>query len=149
MVEFSEQLKRLKRSLGLVEDQEIAEALGMTKAALSARKARRSFPIEKLKLLAAGRPELRLDVKYVLTGITAELERRLEAIHKPNKNPYGVAEEPPQNVVPVDVSDEFSSGLLQDERQLLRCYRQAKPKAKALLLASAVALAGDDEFQST
>ena len=43
----------------------------MTKAAFSARKKRGVFPEKELYALAAKRPELGLDVDYVLTGITA------------------------------------------------------------------------------
>lgn len=42
----------------------------MTKAALSARKARGSFPEKELRALAQRRPDLGIDVNYVLTGKT-------------------------------------------------------------------------------
>jgi hypothetical protein len=65
---FADQLGRLKSSLGVEEDQAAAEALGMSKAALSARKSRASFPEKELRALAQRRPELGIDVPYVLTG---------------------------------------------------------------------------------
>ena len=68
---FDQQLFRLKEALTAHEDQEVAVALGMTKAAFSARKKRGVFPEKELYALAAKRPELGLDVDYVLTGITA------------------------------------------------------------------------------
>lgn len=77
---FDEQLLRLKQALGLAEDQAVASALGLSKAAFADRKKRDAFPADKLKALAADRPELKLDVKYVLTGVSDALERRLEAI---------------------------------------------------------------------
>ena len=56
--------------------------LGLGEKALNARKRRGVFPVDKLKALAADRPELKLDVKYVLTGVSDALERRLEAIKR-------------------------------------------------------------------
>ena len=67
---FDEQLSRLKTVLGVDEDQDVARALGLTKAALSARKTRGSFPADKLYALAAMRPDLGIDVSHVLRGIT-------------------------------------------------------------------------------
>jgi CI repressor-like protein len=67
---FRERLDRLKSALGVEEDQDAAEALGMSKQALSARKKREAFPAKELRALAQRRPELRLDVDYVLTGAT-------------------------------------------------------------------------------
>lgn len=66
--DFNAQIGRLKEALGLQEDQEVAAALGMSKAALSARKARGAFPEKDLRALVSRRPELRIDVLYVLTG---------------------------------------------------------------------------------
>lgn len=65
---FSEQLARLKQSVGMYEDQQVAELLGLTKAAFSDRKRRGAFPVDKLRALAAGRPDLKVDVSYVLEG---------------------------------------------------------------------------------
>lgn len=61
-------LNRLKESLGVSKDKQVAEALGMSDKALNARKARHSFPEIELLALSARRPELKLDVAYVLTG---------------------------------------------------------------------------------
>ena len=65
---FTEQLVRLKHFLNVQEDQEAAEVLGLSKAALSARKTRGSFPAKELRALAQQRPDLGIDVDYVLTG---------------------------------------------------------------------------------
>lgn len=67
---FDRQLARLKSALGVSEDQEAAAALELSKAALSARKKRGSFPEKELRALAQQRPELEIDVAYVLTGKT-------------------------------------------------------------------------------
>ncbi len=66
--QFLAKLNRLKEGLGVVEDQQVAEALGMTRSALYARKNRSSFPDGRVLALAARRPELCLDVIYILTG---------------------------------------------------------------------------------
>lgn len=65
---FEAKLRRLKECAGMSADQEVAAALGMTKSAFSVRKLRDSFPDEKLFVFAAKRPELGIDVTYVLTG---------------------------------------------------------------------------------
>lgn len=63
---FQDRLLRLKECLGLPEDQQIAEALGMTKAAFSERKRRGTFPDE--RVVAAKARYHDLDVTYVLSG---------------------------------------------------------------------------------
>lgn len=68
MGDFTHKLLRLKQVLGVTEDREVAEALGMTKAAFSERKRRDSFPEDKLRALVSRRPNLALDPQYVLTG---------------------------------------------------------------------------------
>lgn len=66
MDEFEEQVQRLKLVLGLRQDQEVAAALGMTKASFSDRRRRGAFPGERVVGLKASHPGL--DVVYVLTG---------------------------------------------------------------------------------
>lgn len=60
---------RLKERLGVSLDKEVAEALGMTREAFNSRKVRGSFPADKLRVLAAQRPDLKIDPDYVLTGV--------------------------------------------------------------------------------
>lgn len=69
--DFEKKLLRLKQALGVTEDQAVAQLLGMSKAAFSARKVGNSFPIEKLKAFALDHPEFRLDTQFVLTGVAA------------------------------------------------------------------------------
>jgi hypothetical protein len=68
MNNFEKQLLRLKQALAVSADQEVAALLGLTKAAFSDRKVRDAFPEDKLLALSARRPELGLNVDYVLTG---------------------------------------------------------------------------------
>lgn len=65
---FGAALLRLKEQLRVHNDKEVAEALGMTPTAFNSRKGRGSFPEDKLLALKARRPELGLDIDYVLTG---------------------------------------------------------------------------------
>ena len=69
--DFEKKLLRLKQALGVTEDQAVAQLLGMSKAAFSARKVGNSFPIERLKAFALDHPEFRLDTQFVLTGVAA------------------------------------------------------------------------------
>lgn len=68
MNKFESQLLRLKQTVGITADQDVAALLGMSKAAFSDRKKREAFPDDKLGALAAKRPDLHIDVAYVLTG---------------------------------------------------------------------------------
>lgn len=72
-----ERLQRLREALHVSKDKELAEALGLGEKAFNARKARNSFPVKELYALAAKRPDLKIDVAYVLTGITSEAHSRL------------------------------------------------------------------------
>ena len=83
-----EQFARLKQVLGATEDKQVAVVLGITPAAYSDRKRRGSFPEDKVLALAARRPDLEIDVHYVLSGerlterqraMTASLVRAMEA----------------------------------------------------------------------
>jgi len=65
---FYAKLNRLKTALGKTKDKEVAEELGLGEKAFNARKTRGSFPEKELRALAQQRPELGIDVEYVLTG---------------------------------------------------------------------------------
>lgn len=71
-VNFLHIINRLKTVLGITKDKEVAEALGLKETALNVRKKRNSFPDRELRALAQQRPELGIDVDYVLTGQTKE-----------------------------------------------------------------------------
>lgn len=68
MKNFIDVINRLKISLSVTTNREIAEYLGLTQSAFSERKKRNSFPEKELKALANDRPDLNLDVDYILTG---------------------------------------------------------------------------------
>jgi hypothetical protein len=76
---FNQVLLRLKERSGLQNNKDVASLLGIQEKAFTARKARGSFPATELFALAAKRPDLHLDVDYVLTGITTEARAKLDA----------------------------------------------------------------------
>lgn len=80
MSQFEPRLLRLKAALNLSEDREIASLFGMEKSAFAARKRRDAFPDDKLYALALQRPELGIDVDFVLTGVTREAHADLDAM---------------------------------------------------------------------
>lgn len=63
---FQEITLRLKQQLGMETDEGVGNLLGLTKSAFSERKKRGSFPRDKLFTLAGKRPDLLIDVNYVL-----------------------------------------------------------------------------------
>ncbi|MDR0673321.1 MAG: helix-turn-helix domain containing protein [Zoogloeaceae bacterium] len=66
---FSDSAARLKYALRVSKDGEVAAALGLSKTAFAERKRRGAFPEKELHALAARRPDLALDVGYVLNGV--------------------------------------------------------------------------------
>ena len=73
---FNDKLNRLKTVLGVTKDKEVGEALSLKEKAFNARKTRGSFPEKELRALAQQRPELGIDVEYVLTGGTLSAHER-------------------------------------------------------------------------
>lgn len=74
---FDEATLRLKQQLKVTESKQVAEALGMTGNAWTMRKRRGAFPEVEVRALAQQRPELEIDVEYVLTGASlSEGQRR-------------------------------------------------------------------------
>lgn len=140
MSDFEKTLLRLKERLGITSDKGVAELLGMGEKALNARKRRGSFPEEKLKALALDRPELHLDVKYVLTGRSDELDRRMAAIKTATQIAASVREDEGRYEVQQAVFDTIVNALSTDELMLLQCFRNADDQGKQALLATAVAL---------
>lgn len=71
------------------EDQDVATALGMKKAAFSARKTRGSFPDKELLALIAKRPELGLDYDYITTGHSSKVYEQIAANMQPDPMAIG------------------------------------------------------------
>ncbi len=73
MKNFIEATNRLKTALSVSMDKEVAEYLGLSKGAFAERKKRGSFPKKELELLAQNKPELGLDVEFILTGFSMKI----------------------------------------------------------------------------
>ncbi len=73
---FEEATLRLKQQLQKTQDKEIAATLGLSPRAWAGRKQSGSFPEKELRALAQQRPELGIDVEYVLTGGTLSAHER-------------------------------------------------------------------------
>lgn len=80
MILFEPVLLRLKEQLGVTTDKEVAEILGLKEKAFNARKTRDSFPEDKLLALHAKRPDLHLDIAYILTGERAVVHAVMGAV---------------------------------------------------------------------
>lgn len=143
---FEQVLLRLKEQLHLQADKEVAAALGMSPTAFNDRKKRDAFPQDKLLALSVKRPELQLDVTYILTGLAGPnvgvaLGRDPRALMGPNvdvalgRDPGAVAGADAAQM-PVD-----GSQAVQDEAQLLAAFRAADSAGRAALLLSARAIA--------
>lgn len=122
MKQFDQQLMRLKSMLGVTGDQDVAALLDMSKAAFSDRKKRDSFPEEKLRALAQRRPDLPIDVDYVLNGETARMRYQQEH----HREPANIAEL---------TAYAMSEALKPDEQLLLEAYRGLTTTARKALLA--------------
>ncbi len=66
--EIERAVLRLKEQVRIKTDKDIAALLGMDVSAFNKRKKRNSFPERELLALAAARPDLNLDVDYILNG---------------------------------------------------------------------------------
>lgn len=118
---FASVLLRLKEHTGLPSDKDIAELLGMEAKAFHARKARGVFPEEKLLALTARRPDLNLDVAYVLTGQSDRVYFGKVA----NMTTTTHLSSPKGSVTPA---------LAPDERELLDSYRGATSEVRKAAL---------------
>lgn len=147
MREFDRQLLRLKEALGKTDDQDVASALGMTKAAFSARKTRGVFPEDKLAALAIQRPELGLDVGYVMTGRHAELERRLAAVRSATDIASRVAEPRARYEVQTAAFSALLEQLSPEEQLLVANFRHADSQGRTAILATAAAVAAASSTQ--
>ncbi|BBE51805.1 hypothetical protein OYT1_ch2289 [Ferriphaselus amnicola] len=71
---FEEATLRLKQQLKKQTDKEVAELLGLSQRAWTGRRQRESFPEKELWALVAQRPDLKLDVDYILNGDSSLIE---------------------------------------------------------------------------
>lgn len=134
---FSDSLDRLKHLLRVSKDGEVAEALGMKKTAFSERKKRGSFPEKELRTLAQQRPELGIDVDWVLNGSLQE--RRAAAAAAVYAQSLGA--------VPQPAASEPLGGLAATDQEsaLVAHWKRCLPSDQQLLVALAASLAKKTE----
>lgn len=139
---FEKILLRLKEQLKIQTDKKIAELLNIKPSAFNDRKKRDSFPIDKLLALIAERPDLKIDVDYVLTGKPSELMTRREAIRLGilEADPYVVKKmkeasseddgDESKDDEPFNINTLPTYRLSKDEWELMKRYRCASLEMK-------------------
>lgn len=144
MENFIDISNRLKTALSVSMDKDIAEILGISKYSFAERKKRNSFPEKELEILAAKRPELNLDVEYILTGYSVreeELEKeRLRnwdlmvkgyRLLKQEENLLQDDDHTFDAELPPTPKNANTRVLLnQDEMMLISCYRKSSDESK-------------------
>lgn len=123
-INYEEALNRLKSSLNVSSDAEVAECLGMSAPALSYRKKKDMFPTEALIDLIKREPTRDIDLKFILTGELSNFEqinrRFKEAIGK--KNDMDV-------ILELDIKGEdFIKGKLDDLFPIPALFRYAQKR---------------------
>ncbi len=104
---FEEATLRLKQQLAVTQDKEVASYLGLSPRAWAGRKQSENFPEVELYALAAKRPDLKINVDYVLTG-------RMPQVMTPEGR------------------DDFIDGKLAAQSVMLQALLLAHPQAKAV-----------------
>lgn len=79
---FEHAVLRLKQATGAKTDKEVGTLLGLTPTAFGERKRRDAFPVEKLMALVSQRPDLKLDVRYIVTGESREFRSKVDALRE-------------------------------------------------------------------
>lgn len=135
MVLFGPVLLRLKEQLGVSTDKEVAAILGLSPTAFNDRKKRGAFPEDKLLALVAIRPELNLDVAYILTGERAVVHAVMGAVRAANEIVDRLggtkAERQARSDVLLSSVVQASRSNLSDEEQLvINRYRLASPETR-------------------
>lgn len=134
---FSEALSRLKHELRVSKDGEVAALIGLGKTAFSERKKRGSFPDREVVALARNRPELGVDVAFVLTGVRAKTQATLAGI----RAAADVAARMPGDdegraLAAAAIARQIV--LQSDEQMLLDAYRAMDAAGKKALLSAAL-----------
>lgn len=125
MNSFKEKLLRLKNELNVSTDKEVAAFLGMNTSAFTVRKSRGSFPEKELFALIAKRPDLNLDIDYILLGHRRETyeaiaQEMLKDMPKPDEPRF-------------DPNREMEN-LMPAENLLLQYFRTADKEGKEMIL---------------
>ncbi len=137
---FEEVALRLKQEVGVTLDREVAELIGLTPRAWAGRKKADSFPEESLYALTAKRPDLKIDVSYVLTGqrLPAGVSQPLQAaVHAVGQQPE-MASAITQSIAATAQKERLNQQTIESLRTLLHWCSEAD---QDLLLAIARRLA--------
>jgi hypothetical protein len=157
---FSDALVRLKHSLRVSKDQEVAGFLGLSKTAFAERKRRGSFPEAELQALCEARPELRLNFTHIMEGDPApeesydEFEGRfartqhmaaiVNALPLPelrkNKITILLTGDALRDAALIAADLQREPVLAPDEQMLVDTYRRCTREAKANLIQTAALL---------
>lgn len=135
MENFTNIVNRLKTELSITMDKDVAEILGMSKSAFAERKRRGVFPENALRLLELERPDLKLDINYILSG-TREANNPNEELVKAIKATEINMDDYPFKVSRslISPSDATNPVLLNmDEINLLANFRRSDNQGKHLI----------------
>jgi len=137
---FSDALARLKHQLRVSKDQEVASLLGMGKTAFSERKKRGSFPEREVVALSASRPDLGIDVAYVLTGVPSSAHAAMGNLKSASDMAQRLGGTQHQQAQAAEVlfNQMQPQALAADEQMLVDAYRELDPAAKRQLMAFAL-----------
>lgn len=140
MENFTNIVNRLKTELSVTMDKDVAEILGMSKSAFAERKRRGVFPENALRLLELERPDLKLDIDYILSGVrepnSTNNEDLVNAIKATEINmddyPFKVS---PSLIAPSDATNPVLLNM--DEINLLANFRRSDNRGKQLITETA------------
>lgn len=148
MENFEKVLLRCKEQLSVSTDKEVAELLGLSVKAFTARKSRDSFPTDKLLAFSARHPEMKVDTDYILKGWSArknvEQMTEIAAGIQRNINDTNQELEALGTVMVKDVAGAYG-GLTTDEALLLRLFRQSTGVGREAIIATARAVEKNKE----
>jgi hypothetical protein len=123
MSDFEQKLLRLKEVLNLKTDTDVARIIGLSVRAFISRKHRDAFPMDKVLVLKAKRPDLDIDDGYIETGIPREI---FEA-HRSGKQ----AATTPYRPNSFDLSNAFIMGFHESQGGAAEIQDVKKPYAVA------------------
>ena len=127
MESFERKLLRLKDNLSIHKDKDIAEILGMSPTAFNGRKKRGLFPEDKLLALVAKRPDLGIDVHYVLTGERKPSEAFINLMNKFKDEDDG---DESRDDEPFTFNTPATYRLSKDEWELMKRFRVSSLEIK-------------------
>lgn len=136
MKNFLDIANRLKAALSIPTNKELANILGLSETAFSERKKRNSFPVKELEALAGKRPDLNLDIDYILTGSSEGFDREYSRFMRENQRRVRNTEIPTAfDIYPIPNNADQIVGLTSDEVELIGYFRKIKKKdnRKAIL----------------